>query len=58
MTFLFLERTDFMNYKPTLEDYEKVGVKPLIPLKPGYVIKGTNDKVLRIWLMILILEDI
>lgn len=47
MAFLFLERTDFMNYKPTLEDYEKVGVKPLIPLKPGYVIKGTNDKVFK-----------
>ena len=31
----------------TIEDYKKVGIEPILPLKPGYVIKGTNDKVFK-----------
>lgn len=36
-----------MIYKPIREDYERVGIKPTIPLKPGYVVEGTNDKVFK-----------
>ena len=36
-----------VDYKPTLEDYERVGIKPIVPLKPGYVVKGINDKVFK-----------
>ena len=36
-----------IDFKPTLEDYRRIGVEPLVPLKPGYVIKGTNDKVFK-----------
>ena len=32
---------------PTKEEYERVGMKRIFPLKPGYVIEGTNDKVFK-----------
>ena len=32
---------------PTKEECEKVGVESYVPLKPGYVVKGTNDKVFK-----------
>lgn len=34
-------------YKPTNEDYMRVGIEPTVPLKPGYVVRGTNDKVFK-----------
>ena len=36
-----------IDYKPTKEDYERVGIEPTLPLKPGYVVQGTNDKVFK-----------
>ena len=36
-----------IDYKPTKEDYERVGIEPTLPLKPGYVVRGTNDKVFK-----------
>ena len=30
---------------PTREDFERVGMKKIFPLEPGYVVEGTNDKV-------------
>ena len=36
-----------IDFKPTLEDYERVGIEPILPLKPGYVIEATNDKVFK-----------
>ena len=32
---------------PTKDDFERVGMKKIFPLKPGYVIEGTNDKVFK-----------
>ena len=36
-----------IDYKPTKQDYERVGIEPTLPLKPGYVVRGTNDKVFK-----------
>ena len=36
-----------IEYKPTNEDYMRVGIEPTVPLKPGYVVRGTNDKVFK-----------
>lgn len=36
-----------IEYKPTNEDYKRVGIEPTVPLKPGYVVRGTNDKVFK-----------
>ena len=36
-----------IDYKPTKEDYERVGIEPTLPLEPGYVVRGTNDKVFK-----------
>ena len=35
------------DFKPTREDYLKIGIEPILPLKPGYVVEGTNDKVFK-----------
>ena len=32
---------------PTKEEYERIGIKKIFPLKPGYVVEGTNDKVFK-----------
>ena len=32
---------------PTKEEYERIGMKKIFPLKPGYVVEGTNDKVFK-----------
>ena len=32
---------------PTKGEYERVGMKKIFPLKPGYVVEGTNDKVFK-----------
>ena len=37
----------FKDLKPTLEDLKKVGIKPILPLEPGEVVSGTNDKVFK-----------
>lgn len=36
-----------IDYKPTQEELERVGIESYVPLKPGYVVKGTNDKVFK-----------
>ena len=36
-----------IDYKPTKEDYERFGIEPTLPLEPGYVVRGTNDKVFK-----------
>ena len=32
---------------PTQEECRKIGVEAFVPLRPGYVVKGTNDKVFK-----------
>ena len=35
------------DFKPTREDYLKFGIEPILPLKPGFVVGATNDKVFK-----------
>ena len=37
----------FLDLKPTSDDFKRVSVEPILPLKPGYVVSGTNDKVFK-----------
>lgn len=37
----------YKDLKPTKEELKRVGIKPILPLKPGEVVSGTNDKVFK-----------